>query len=125
MQVARYHSGDAAHWGFVDGRHVREGRGPFERAVMATPEELRDLLDGAGASLLLDDVRLLSPVPRPSKIIGLARNYRTHGPPEGDPTAPTLFGMVPSAIIGPGDSIVLPPEAKRVDWEAELAVVIG
>jgi len=54
-------------------------------------------------------------------------NYRDHAD-EGDavlPEAPLLFAKWPNALIGPGESIVIPPETSQVDWEAELGVVIG
>lgn len=54
-------------------------------------------------------------------------NYRTHLRELGrqEPTAPTLFAKFANALIGPEDPIVLPPESEQVDWEAELACVIG
>jgi 2-keto-4-pentenoate hydratase/2-oxohepta-3-ene-1,7-dioic acid hydratase in catechol pathway len=74
----------------------------------------------------LDQVRLLAPV-RPGKIIAVGLNYADHAA-EGDhevPAEPLLFLKPPSAVIGPGTPIRLPPQSRRVDHEAELAVVIG
>ena len=61
------------------------------------------------------------------KIICVGRNYAEHAAELGDepPTAPLLFGKFENTLIGPGDPIVLPPEATHVDAEAELAVEIG
>ncbi len=61
------------------------------------------------------------------KIICVGRNYAEHAAELGDdpPTAPLLFGKFDNTLIGPGDPIVLPPEATHVDAEAELAVEIG
>ena len=61
------------------------------------------------------------------KIICVGRNYAEHAAELGDepPTAPLLFGKFANTLIGPGDAIVLPPEATHVDAEAELAVEIG
>ncbi len=76
--------------------------------------------------LPLEDVRLLPPT-LPSKVICVARNYAAHAA-EHDaevPEVPVLFFKPPSAVIGPGDEIVIPPQASRVEEEAELAVVIG
>ena len=73
-----------------------------------------------------DQVRFLPPS-WPSKIICMAKNYSDHAiemdstPPE----RPIIFAKVPSAVIAPGDQIVLPAISKRVDYEGELAVVIG
>jgi 2-keto-4-pentenoate hydratase/2-oxohepta-3-ene-1,7-dioic acid hydratase in catechol pathway len=74
----------------------------------------------------LDEVRLLSPV-RPSKIICVGRNYVAHAR-EHDaevPEIPLLFLKPPTSVIGPGEVILLPPQSKQVEHEAELAVVIG
>ncbi len=74
----------------------------------------------------LQEVELLAPVV-PSKVLAVGRNYAAHAA-EFDhpvPQEPLLFLKPPSAVIGPGAAIVLPPLPKRVDHEAELAVVIG
>jgi 2-keto-4-pentenoate hydratase/2-oxohepta-3-ene-1,7-dioic acid hydratase in catechol pathway len=78
------------------------------------------------ARTALDKIALLPPVV-PSKIICVARNYATHAA-EHDaevPEIPVLFLKPPTAVIGPGQTIILPPQARRVEHEAELAVVIG
>jgi acylpyruvate hydrolase len=85
-------------------------------------------LDRAGALRARRDVRLASPVPRPGKIVAVARNYRAHAAEQGEttpPEEPVIFLKAPSAVIGPEDDIVLPDAAKEVDYEGELAVVIG
>lgn len=63
----------------------------------------------------------------PSKIICVGRNYRAHAQEMGHelPAAPMLFLKPPSAVIGPDEPIVLPPESTRVEHEAEIGVVIG
>jgi 2-keto-4-pentenoate hydratase/2-oxohepta-3-ene-1,7-dioic acid hydratase in catechol pathway len=78
------------------------------------------------ASLNLDQVKLLAPI-IPSKVIGIGRNYEEHAHEQGVdvPEYPTLFFKPPSSIIGPEDKIILPPQSKQVEHEAELAVVIG
>jgi len=65
--------------------------------------------------------------PYPEKILCVGLNYRAHALETGvePPAVPLLFGKFPNALCGPGDEIVLPPEATQVDAEAELAVVIG
>jgi 2-keto-4-pentenoate hydratase/2-oxohepta-3-ene-1,7-dioic acid hydratase in catechol pathway len=69
----------------------------------------------------------VAPIAPPSKIVGMARNYRKHAEEMGKvvPQEPLIFLKAPSSIIGPGDTIELPPESSRVDYEGELAVVIG
>ncbi|MEV6899979.1 fumarylacetoacetate hydrolase family protein [Amycolatopsis sp. NPDC051372] len=66
-------------------------------------------------------------VPWPGKIVCVGLNYRNHILEMGRelPEFPTLFAKYPEALIGPRDEILLPPESDRVDWEGELAVVIG
>ncbi|MCL5428765.1 MAG: fumarylacetoacetate hydrolase family protein [Chloroflexi bacterium] len=78
------------------------------------------------ADLPLDGLRLLPPV-APTKIICVGRNYVAHAQ-EHDaevPEVPLLFLKPPSSVIGPGETILLPPQSQRVEHEAELAVVIG
>ncbi len=78
------------------------------------------------AKTALNKVQLLAPVV-PGKIICVARNYAAHAAEMNNavPELPVLFLKPPSAVIGPGDAIVLPPQAQQVEQEAELAVVIG
>lgn len=66
-------------------------------------------------------------VPRPGKVLCVGLNYRTHILEMGRdlPEYPTLFAKFADALIGDGDDIALAPESDAVDWEAELAVVIG
>jgi 2-keto-4-pentenoate hydratase/2-oxohepta-3-ene-1,7-dioic acid hydratase in catechol pathway len=64
---------------------------------------------------------------RPSKIVCVGRNYAEHAKELGNevPTAPLLFLKPPSAIIGDGEAIILPPASSRVEHEAEIGVVVG
>lgn len=74
----------------------------------------------------IDAIPLLPPVV-PSKIIGVGLNYSAHAAESGRevPSEPLLFLKPPSAVIGPGATVLLPPQSDRVDYEAELAVVMG
>ncbi len=74
----------------------------------------------------LPDVRLLAPI-LPTKVIGIGKNYADHAAEMGGPAplAPVMFLKPSTAVIGPVDAIRLPPDSKRVDHEAELAVVMG
>jgi 2-keto-4-pentenoate hydratase/2-oxohepta-3-ene-1,7-dioic acid hydratase in catechol pathway len=74
----------------------------------------------------LADVRLLTPF-LPPKIVCIGRNYAEHAAELGNevPEAPIMFLKPNTAVIGPGAEIKLPPDSSRVDFEAELAVVIG
>jgi len=75
-----------------------------------------------------DDVRLLAPV-EPSKIVCIGLNYHAHVSAsfsaDKPPEYPLIFLKPPSAIIGPNDKIAHPPQSERVDYEAELGIVIG
>ena len=68
----------------------------------------------------------MTPV-RPSKIVCVGRNYVAHAKEMGNevPPVPMLFLKPPSALIGPGEPIVLPPASRQVEYEAEIGVVIG
>jgi len=78
------------------------------------------------ANIPLNQVRLLPPV-IPGKIICVGRNYVEHAKEHNAPVPqiPLLFLKPPSSIIGPGDTILLPPQSSQVEHEGELAVVIG
>lgn len=67
------------------------------------------------------------PIPRPGKIVCVGLNYRDHAEEQGAelPAAPLLFAKFTTALIGPGDPIVIPSVVMRCDYEAELGVVIG
>jgi 2-keto-4-pentenoate hydratase/2-oxohepta-3-ene-1,7-dioic acid hydratase in catechol pathway len=116
MRFVRYiYQDEPATYGWVIGGRV----GPVNGSIFG---EFR-----RGEALLsLDEVRLLAPV-LPSKIICVGRNYIAHAK-EHDaevPEVPLLFLKPPSAVIGPGDSIVIPPQSQQVEHESELVVVIG
>jgi 2-keto-4-pentenoate hydratase/2-oxohepta-3-ene-1,7-dioic acid hydratase in catechol pathway len=90
------------------------------------PEDLETLAIG------LDSLSLLNPLPRPGKILMLARNYPEHSVEQGDiaaersQTFPYLFLKPPSALTDPGAPIVIPRISPgQIDWECELGVVIG
>ena len=80
----------------------------------------------ADGSLSLGDAHLLCPVP-PTKVVCVGLNYKTHIAEMGHkmPTEPVIFMKPSTAVIGPGQSIALPPGVGRVDHEGELGVVIG
>jgi 2-keto-4-pentenoate hydratase/2-oxohepta-3-ene-1,7-dioic acid hydratase in catechol pathway len=74
----------------------------------------------------ISDVYLLPPV-KPTKIVAIGRNYKDHAAEMGKPLPeePLLFLKPPSALVGPNEIIIYPDMSKRVDYEGELAVVIG
>lgn len=76
---------------------------------------------------LTSDIRLGPPIPDPDKILCLGLNYRSHAEEAGfsAPTVPILFAKYRNALTGPASPIVLPHLSEEIDYEAELAVVIG
>lgn len=99
--------------------HALDADGLAELGARASEAEQR---------LALADVRLLAPVPDPEKIICLGLNYRDHAAEAGQeiPSAPMWFAKFANSLIGSGEPILLPlAHAEHVDYEAELAVVIG
>ena len=91
-------------------------------------DDWRDLSAGAsGRRVAFADADLAPVVPRPPKIVCLGMNYRSHVEEMGRdaPSHPTLFGKYARSLIGARDDIELPPESEQVDWEVELAFVIG
>jgi len=82
---------------------------------------------GADATLLVQNVRLLSPVRHPEKVVCVGVNYADHAAESGMalPSEPVIFNKFPTTLRGHGDEIVLPPTSSEVDYEAELVVVIG
>ena len=95
-------------------------------------ETLRPALKPSGAGLPVGEVELLAPIPRPARnIFCVGKNYREHvkeRPETGDtvPEAPIIFTKAPSCVIADGRPIELPDGLSRqIDYEAELAVVIG
>jgi 2-keto-4-pentenoate hydratase/2-oxohepta-3-ene-1,7-dioic acid hydratase in catechol pathway len=120
---------------------VNEGELPFGRVLLAG--EVHDCLFDGDRVILLDrpayasgaqpvgeaalgDCRLLAPV-QPTKVVAVGLNYRAHAEEfaAAPPSEPLLFLKPPSAVVGPGAAIVLPPQSRRVDYEAELALVVG
>ena len=97
------------------------------RARTAAPHSEADFAGAAKSDLSLDAVRLLAPA-EPSKIVCIGRNYREHAKELNHPvpTEPLFFLKPPSSVIGPGDEIRRPMDlSQRVDYEGELAAVIG
>jgi 2-keto-4-pentenoate hydratase/2-oxohepta-3-ene-1,7-dioic acid hydratase in catechol pathway len=94
-------------------------------------ERLRALVDGGGLdglpTVAAGEVRIGAPIARPEKIVCIGLNYADHAEEAGFPipSEPTVFIKAPNTIVGPNDEVAIPPGAERVDWEVELAIVIG
>ena len=97
-------------------------------ALLADPNWRAVAANAAGAQVDLADADYAPVVPNPSKIVCVGLNYRTHIQEMGRdlPQYPTLFSKFKEALTGPYDDVVVPGYAAgMLDWEAELAVVIG
>jgi acylpyruvate hydrolase len=112
----------------VDGDRLVELEAPDVGAVLARgPIGLRDAARARGPERDAATADYAPVVPNPSKIICLGLNYETHIREMGHdpPEVPTLFAKYAAALVGPRDPIILPSVSTSVDWEAELAFVIG
>ena len=117
MKIARFSSGGDPRFGIVDGDELVVLRGDPMFAGFDTTEE----------RVPLADVKLLAPVIPRSKVVAVGKNYVDHVAEFGGevPEEPLLFLKPNTSVIGPGDTIVRPPQSRRVDFEGELAIVIG
>jgi 2,4-diketo-3-deoxy-L-fuconate hydrolase len=72
-------------------------------------------------------LRIGAPVAKPGAVLCIGQNYAAHAAESGDapPTIPILFFKHPNTVVGPYDEVIIPPGAEKVDWEVELAVIIG
>lgn len=114
MKIIRYQDGDKIRWGVMEEGMIREMEGdPFSHFHLTS------------RARQIGEIKLLSPC-LPSKIVALGLNYRDHAEEvKMDlPQEPILFLKPSTSVIGPGDPIIYPKMSKRVDYEAELAVVI-
>jgi 2-keto-4-pentenoate hydratase/2-oxohepta-3-ene-1,7-dioic acid hydratase in catechol pathway len=88
---------------------------------------LAELADAGGKTMALDRVEIGPPVPDPEKIIGIGLNYRDHAA-EGrmePPESPTFFAKFRNALRADGVAVELPAASRKVDYEAEVAFVVG
>src|SRR5712691_7897706 len=140
MRVASYRAGEETSWGVVVGDHVSDAS-----QINGAPHTVRELLESADVSRWLDaladpaartfplaNIQLLAPLEPRQDLIALGLNYKTHvaetagGRGAKPPDAPILFGKAATSVIGPDAEIRFDPRVtSQVDWEVELAVVIG
>ncbi|CAH1114049.1 unnamed protein product [Psylliodes chrysocephalus] len=100
-------------------KFLASGNGLYEKAKRIVAE---------GKSITpIDNVELLSPITRPDKVVCVGLNYSGHCDEQNipRPKEPMFFSKFSSVIVGPHDNIEIPPITSSVDWEVELAVVIG
>ena len=117
MKIARFSTGGDPRYGILDG----------DEFVVLKGDPMFSGYDTTGERVALADAKLLAPVIPRSKVVAVGRNYRDHAAELGNevPVEPMLFFKPNTSVIGPGDAIILPPQSEHVDFEGELAVVIG
>jgi len=121
VRIARYTLGEEPTYGIVQGdpgaQWIAEIQGdPLYQPVVFTGNRVR-----------LDEVRLLAPIIPRSKVIGIGKNYADHAAEMGGepPLEPLIFLKPNTAVVGPGDPVVMPRQSGEVHYEGELAVVIS
>lgn len=116
MKYVRFSANDQVMFGVLDGDQVHQLDGDFLKAETKRTYTV----------FPLSEVKLLPPV-KPGKIIAIGLNYALHAEESGKPLPeePMMFMVSPTAVIGEGEEIILPYLDHRIDYEAELAVVIG
>jgi len=130
MRIARFRYKEVTSWGFVaDGAvsAVADGAPPIGEALAMPLDTLAELADAASPPIALEEVQLLAPLAAPPQFIGVGLNYRDHAAESGleVPIAPVTFAFLASSVADPGAPIVLPRFSDKIDWEVELAIVIG
>ncbi|MDO9395159.1 MAG: fumarylacetoacetate hydrolase family protein, partial [Herbiconiux sp.] len=117
MKIARFAHQGAINFGIVDDGDL----------VVLNGDPMFAGFDTTGERVPLAEATLLAPVIPRSKVVAVGKNYHDHAAEMGGeaPKEPLLFLKPNTSVIGPGDTIVRPPQSSRVDFEGELAVVIG
>ncbi|MFF1384221.1 fumarylacetoacetate hydrolase family protein [Arthrobacter sp. NPDC058288] len=125
MAYANYQYKGRNFIGEVDGDHLV----PLAGLTDVGPETSVELLASAArlteSRVALSDVTLRAASPRAGKILCVGLNYKDHANDASTAVFPILFPKYTSTLVGPDDDIILPPESTQVDFEGELAVIIG
>ncbi|HEU0024183.1 MAG TPA: fumarylacetoacetate hydrolase family protein [Thermoleophilaceae bacterium] len=136
MRLVSYEAGSAARAGLLRGDRVHDIWGEAFAHVRGDDRTLDAVLRGdllrqvepaEGEGLPVEGLRLLPPVGRPGKIVCIGLNYRSHCEEQGieAPETPTFFAKFATALAAPGATVPLPAWSDKVDYEAEVAFVIG
>jgi 2-keto-4-pentenoate hydratase/2-oxohepta-3-ene-1,7-dioic acid hydratase in catechol pathway len=139
MRLITYKAQNDARLGLLRDDHVidlataSDGRLPSDMRTFLQQGEnamrlARQVGENAVASLALSEATLLAPIPNPSKVVAIGLNYMDHCREQNiePPEAPIIFAKFPSAVVGPGAAIRWDPAlTRKVDYEVELAVVMG
>ena len=112
-------------WFDMNGRGFQKARATHD-TLIKDPQALADARD-RGWLVPSRDAYWFAPVPRPGKIICIGLNYKDHAAESKMPIPekPVVFSKFSNTVIGPGEAVILPPTSQQVDYEAELAVVMG
>jgi 2-keto-4-pentenoate hydratase/2-oxohepta-3-ene-1,7-dioic acid hydratase in catechol pathway len=115
MRIVRYSHDGQMSFGVLEG----------ETIAAITPHPFAPF-EYSGERLAPDEVRLLAPV-LPTKVVAVGKNYADHAKEMGDdvPEEPIIFLKPSTSVVGPGDPIIYPAGVDRVDFEGELAVIVG
>ena len=126
MRLVTVRTEDGARAGRLDGDRIELLPYPDVGALLSDPGWGK-AAETRGEAIDATDADFAPVVPKPNKIICLGLNYKAHIEEMGRelPSHPTLFAKYALSLIGARDPIVLPPESQAVDWEVELAFVIG
>ena len=132
MKIVTYDGGEGPRPGIVSGSEIVDVRSalgddvPSVRALLESGR-LDEAAGAEGPGVNSGDVRLLPPLLGPQKIVCIGLNYRSHAEEAGlePPETPTFFAKFPNALAAPGETVALPPWTDKVDYEAEVAFVIG
>lgn len=122
MKIVRFLYNDNISFGSLEGDKVQLYQGvPFE-----TVADSPSVFQPQDITVKSSEIRILSPC-QPSKVVCLGLNYSPHGDELKMklPDLPLIFLKPSTAVIGPGDRIILPPNSERIDYECELGIVIG
>jgi 2-keto-4-pentenoate hydratase/2-oxohepta-3-ene-1,7-dioic acid hydratase in catechol pathway len=133
MRLVTYRSGDGARAGVQTSGGVLDaaqllGTEAIDVKELIVGERIEELAERAtGEADPVTDPELLPPIPDPDKIVCIGLNYRSHAAEAGidPPEHPTFFAKFRNALAPPGATVALPAASKKVDYEAEVAFVIG
>lgn len=116
---------DLLSWFDMDGAFFQKARDTYD--LLINDREALARANERGWLVRSRDAYWHAPVPRPGKIICIGLNYRDHAAESNMPIPerPVLFSKFGTCVIGPGEPVVIPTTSEKVDYEAELAVVIG
>ncbi|OYO21366.1 2-hydroxyhepta-2,4-diene-1,7-dioate isomerase [Enemella dayhoffiae] len=126
MKLATIRTGDSSTVIRIDGERAVD-LGIADVGELLCDPDWRTRAGADGAEVPLGEVDYAPLIPRPSKVVCVGLNYKNHIEEMGRelPEYPTIFSKWTETLIGARDDIALPPESDEVDWEVELAVVIG